>query len=273
MTRRSDVVIDTPIVRIDDTVTDPDRFLNVADYQRIAKNYNAILSQCVRRTIVSHNFRQTGALSTFYAYTAYVNEDTYGLGTVFFAAPFTVSPRCFKIRVNIKGAVTSTSGDVPTIKVYPEIINPSNGETYAPDTSVEFTSTTQSVKGFDLGLLWYPNFAARFWVRLKLTGHRGTTKPVSSAPVTDVGDTWVETSSSAFSVGDWLTFSDTEIAEQVVVRIESGTNYKLFVPDTWNKLPIPGTTTIDGHNSVGLTVTNVSIYELEDDVYAEAGSP
>jgi hypothetical protein len=265
--------VPSEFIRLDDTISDPDEFLNVRDLQVARENHNILIARGIKRhlfTYVNPITIATPADKTFHSARPASRET----GDVLMFMPFRVSSQTKELVVVLQAARSSASADCD---VYYAVDG--GGSTGVIDTGDAFSITSTAGTGAKVSkTISLPARVANSnhcVLYLYLQGLMfGADQYGGNATILDVGPDWVDVDLTPGGGGTTATVNNAIYVNTVatpkqdprlitgIETINAGADqYRLHLDAPWSSLPVPGVDTLEEQQTIGVNLMTVSVYE------------
>lgn len=250
-------------------VTDPDRFINAADLQRFADNYNICMAKRTRQCLMHRQWTDESTLPA--SSTGYLTFETVGgvsreAGTALWSGPVFLPHYCKTFDVVIVACKADAESDDPI--VYAAMDGPKEMMDLDDSYSATVSAAAGTFTKYTISNVPVPPEAAE-------EGH-ATLTLVAYTPLgatTSTGNTahdadkawFVEAYGGSTYPNAGVKWSDTEIearriAGSKLVTIDGAAYYKHFLDRPFNKTPDPQNDTFDVYGLAGLRMRSLSTY-------------
>jgi hypothetical protein len=267
-TRIVDTTVPSEFIRLDDTVTDPDAYVNVRDMQVVRDNHNILIARMLKRQIFTWIGIEDG--STYgrsYLNLMTVKPASRESGDVMMTIPLFVTPFTKELEIILYAQRWTNTVDC---KLYPVLDGAGiSGEI---STSYEFDVTAVAFAKYSVSLPVHEKIAqaGTCTLNLYMAGIMyGAALSAVDSDVNDVGPSWVDVDDSAGGAGvitdnvACYDTSDTEIPPRLYVGSVglTGALKRVYVDSPWDKFPNVGATKFNQKAVQACTIQSMSIYE------------
>jgi len=280
--RNPKATIPGSFIALDTNIDAADSYCNVHDHHVARQNHNKLFAERVKKSLIQRvaaNFYSPDTYAGNYAGAMLWSRHpvTATSGPLIISSPIYVTQGTRQVRFKFRAARTpldasSTLDESPIVYARirdPRIIEPHDVKRY----SATISTAWGSIGTYSMDLPVPTGLESDHWVHGRtqlqfeafLRCYLDTTYAVASAvAITDAGSDWFTANSLALYPCHAVYWSDSTIMLRGVLRrnLVSGTTYKYFLDEPFDRIPEPGVHTVTGRQIQGIHINAYSLYEL-----------